>query len=116
MRFFERSEQRFRLVRALLIRALRGGIRNNAAAGLHVGYAVLDHHSTKRDAGIKVAREIEVENAAGINSTAGAVHLFDDFHWADLLRAGDRARRETKHQRVQTIHGLSEAASQAWNQ
>jgi len=47
----------FDLFALLRILALRGGIRNNAAAGLHVGYAVLDHHSPKRDSGIKVARE-----------------------------------------------------------
>ena len=81
-----------------------------------MGDAIFHHHGAKRDTGIEVAREIEVENAAGIDSAAGALQLLDDFHGANFGRAGDRASRKTSHQCIETIHIFAQAAAQAGNQ
>src|SRR5206468_3576980 len=91
-------------------------IRNYAAAGLNVGHTVFHQHGAKRDAGIKIAREIEVQNAAGINSAARALQLLDDFHGANFWRAGNGAGWKTSHQGVKTIHVFSQAAAEAGNQ
>src|SRR5438552_4885850 len=116
MRLLQRCKQRFRLIHALLIFPLRSGIRNYAAAGLNVGHTVFHHHGAKRDAGIEIASEIEVENAAGIDSAARALHLFDDFHGAHFRCAGNGAGWKTSHQGVKTIHVFSQAAAEAGNQ
>src|SRR5438477_8186504 len=116
MRLLQRCKQRFRLIHALLRFALQDGIPNYAATGLHVGDALFHHHGAKRDARIEIAREIEVENAPGIDSAARALQLFDDFHGADFRRAGNGAGRKTSHQRVETIHILAQAAAEAGNQ
>ncbi len=42
---------------------------NDAAASLHLSYAVLDDDGTQRDTGIEIAHEIEIEDSAGINSS-----------------------------------------------
>src|SRR5207249_12328279 len=116
MRLLQRCKQRFRLIHALLIFPLRRGIRNYAAAGLNVGHTVFHQHGAKRDAGIKIACEIEVQNAAGINSAARALQLLDDFHGANFWRAGNGAGWKTSHQGVKTIHVFSQAAAEAGNQ
>src|SRR5438552_343546 len=89
---------------------------NYAAAGLHIGDAVFHDHGTKRDTGIEVAREIEVEDSAGVDAAASALQFLDDFHGADLRCTRNGAGRKTGHQRVKTIHVLAQASAETGNQ
>src|SRR5205814_6458283 len=69
-----------------------------------------------RDAGIEIARKIEIENSAGINAAAGSFEFFDNFHSADFRRAGNGACREAGHQRIETIDVFAQSAAQAGNE
>jgi len=73
VRFFQPVSSAFDLFTLLLIFALRRGIRNYTARRLGCGR----HHfiTMVRSAiqEIEVAREIEIQNAAGVNSAAGAL-------------------------------------------
>src|SRR6202012_1076637 len=94
---FQGGQEGAGLVDAFLVFAVWGGVCDDAAAGLDVGYAVFDNHRAKRDAGIEIAGEIEIEDAAGVDAAASALDLFNNFHGTDFWRAGDGAGREARH-------------------
>src|SRR5262249_43371755 len=108
----EGGEEGAGFVNAFLIFAGGGGVGNDAAAGLNVGDAVFDDHGAESDAGIEIAGEVEIENAAGVDAAARAFDLFDDFHGADVGGAGDGASRKTRHERVEAIDVFAEPAAQ----
>src|SRR3981189_1369543 len=113
---FEGADKGFGFVYAFLEFANGVGVRDYAAAGLNVRDAVLDNHSAQGDAGIEIAREIEIENSPGVDAAARFFEFLDDFHGPDLWRAGNSARRKTSHQRVETIHIFAQSAPQTGNQ
>src|SRR5215472_13349738 len=49
---FRGSEQRLRLVDALLLLEVWIGVRDDAGAGLHIHYAVLDQRGAQHDTGV----------------------------------------------------------------
>ena len=63
-------------------------VGDRAAAGLHVGHAVLEHHGADVDAGVEVAAVSEVADRAAVDAALDRLELVDDLHRADL-----RARR-----------------------
>src|SRR5205807_10610233 len=67
---------------------------NYSAARLHVSHAVFDDHGPQRDAGIEIAREIEIENATGVNTAAGTFEFFNDLHGAHFGGSGDGRSEE----------------------
>src|SRR6267154_1822906 len=77
---------------------------------------VFDDHGAQSDAGVEIAREIEIENSAGVNAAAGSFKLFDNFHRTDFRRAGNGACREARHQRVKAVDVLAQSAAQARNE
>src|SRR6266851_2801778 len=113
MRGFEGGQEGAGFVDAFLILAFGGGIGDDSASGLHVGDTIFDDHSSQRDAGVQITSKIHVQHAAGIDAAAGALQFFDDFHGADLGRAGDSAGGKASHQRVQAIHIFAETATQS---
>src|SRR5712692_3713699 len=112
MRGFEGGQEGAGFVDAFLVLTFGGGIGDDSASGLHVGDTIFDDHSSQRDAGVQITSKIHVQHAAGIDAAAGAFKLFDNFHGADLGRAGDGAGGKASHQRVQAIHIFAETAAQ----
>src|ERR1700675_2626240 len=115
MRGFEGGQERARLVHGLLILAFGGGIGDDAASGLHVRDAILDDHGAQRDAGVQITSEIHVQHAPGIDTAAGALEFFDDFHGPDFGGAGNGAGGKASHQRVQGIDVFAQTAAQGGN-
>ena len=58
-------------IRSLLVFALGHRISNDAATRLDVGAPALRYERAQRDAGIEVARIIEVEDGAGVHAAPG---------------------------------------------
>src|SRR6266478_159481 len=96
MRRFERSQERTRLIDRFLKFALGCRIGDDPAARLNVRDAVLDDHGSKRDAGVEVARKVQIQDAAGVNPASRALELLDDFHGAHLRPAGKQAIKASK--------------------
>src|SRR5260370_1823046 len=112
MRGLEGGQEGGGFVYAFLMLAFGGGIGDDSASGLHVGDPIFDDHSSERDAGVQIPSKIHVQHAAGIDAAAGAFKLFDNFHGADLGRAGNGASGKASHQRVQAIHIFAETTAQ----
>src|SRR5258708_16874830 len=100
MRGFEGGQEGAGFVDAFLMLAFGGGIGDDSASGLHVGDTIFDDHSSQRDAGVQITSKIHVQHAAGIDAAAGAFEFFDNFHGADLGRAGGGAGGEDNPPRV----------------
>src|SRR5579875_63095 len=91
MRHFHRDEKRARLVYGLLVLLFGNRISNHAAACLNMEYSVFCYQRAKRDAGIKIARKIEIQDRASIDSSAGRFQLVNNFHGANFRRAAERS-------------------------
>src|SRR5580765_1494799 len=76
---FQCADKRLRFIDALFEFAGRRRVGDDASARLNMRDAVFDDHRSKRDAGIEIAREVKIENSAGINAAARSFQLFDDF-------------------------------------
>src|SRR5215470_1386646 len=59
-------------------------VRHDAAAGLHVDAAVLDHGRADVDAGVEVAGVAQVADRAAVGAALDGLELIDDLHRADL--------------------------------
>ena len=62
-----------------------------AAAGLDVGFAVLEHGGADGDAAVEIAVKTEVADRAAVGAAGGLLKFADDLHGADLRRAGEGA-------------------------
>ena len=90
------------LALATRLLVLVGGLRvgDGAAAGLHVGDAVLDHDRADVDAGVEVAGVGQPADRAAVAAALDRLELVDDLHRADLRRARERAGGQGGAQRV----------------
>ena len=61
---------------------LRHGVGDPAAAGLDVGFAILEHRGANGDAAVEVAVKAEVANGAAIGAASGLLEFADDLHGA----------------------------------
>src|SRR5208282_932122 len=68
------------------------------------------------DAGIHVARVIEVKHGAAVNAAAGGLEFLDDFHGADFRSSGERAGGKAGHEHVEAVHVGAQAAAQGGDQ
>src|SRR5207302_3161955 len=84
-------EHRFRFVHGLLKFRFRLGVVDPAAAGLHVGFAVLDERRADGDAAVEVAVEREIADTTAVRSARRLLKFGNDLHRADLWRASERA-------------------------
>src|ERR1700678_1907144 len=116
MRDFEGREAGASFIYSFLIFAFRDGIGDDAATSLNVGAAVFCDESTQRDAGIEVAREIEIENRASVDSAARGFEFVDDLHGADFWRAGNGASGKAGHECVEAIETFAQLAGEAGDQ
>ena len=71
----DRLEHRFRLVDGFLKFRFGGRVVDPAAAGLHVGFAVLEQRRADGDARVQIAIEAEVAHASGIRPAGNVARI-----------------------------------------
>ena len=82
------------LLRALFELFFGDGVGYDSGAGLDVALFAVHEEGADGDAGVKVAVEVGVEDAAAIDSAAGGFELFDDLHGADFGGSAEGAGGE----------------------
>src|SRR5216684_2199657 len=103
LRLLGRAEQRLGLVDAFLLLGLRIGVGDDAGAGLHVHYAVLDQRGAQHDAAVELAGGGEIADRTGVEPALLLLQLVDDLHRPHLGRARDGAGRKARRQRVERV-------------
>ena len=88
------SEGAHRFVDAFLMFAVGGGVRDDACAGLDVGFFVFEQDSSEGDAGVGVSVETEVTDGAGVDAALVLFFLVQDLHGADFWGTADRSGGE----------------------
>lgn len=80
------SEEGLGLVDRLLVFADGDRIGDDTAPGLDVRGAIGHEKRANGDAGIEIAREIEIEDCASIDAAASGLEFVDNFHGGFLAR------------------------------
>ena len=116
MRHFQRRNQGARFIDRFLILALGDRISNKSSSRLHAGQPFPHHHRPNGDAGVEIARKVEIQNGARVDAAASGLELVDDFHGANLGRTRDSPRRETGGEGFKAIHVRPKAAAERGDQ
>src|SRR5262245_18145934 len=96
--FFGGTEQRLRLVDALLLLRLEIGVCHDAGARLHVHHPVLDQGRAQDDAAVELACGGEIADRARVEPALVLFELVDDLHGPDLGRTRDGTGGEARGQ------------------
>ena len=89
-------------------------VGDDAGAGLHVGVLAVAHRDgPNRDAEIEIAGKVEIADGAAVEPAPRRLEPADDLHRANLRRAGQRAGRERRDERVEPVAVLGELALDA---
>ena len=91
-------QQRSGLGDRLLELGLGVAVVDDAAAGLDVERAVLDHPGPERDAGVHLAGGGKIADRARVDAALFLLQLVDDLHRPNFWRARDGARRQACQQ------------------
>ena len=90
------------------------GVGYDAGAGLDVAgfvaFGALHVEGADGDAGVEVAGEIGVEDAAAVDGAAGGFELLDDLHGADFGGAAEGAGGEAGFEGVDGVEAGLESA------
>ena len=106
----DRAHRGGRLGDRLLVLVRGLGVGDRAAAGLHVGDAVLDDDRADVNRGVEIAGIAEVADRAAVAAALDRLELVDDLHRAHLRRARERARRQHRAQRVHRADARAQRA------
>ena len=84
---------------------LAPGIRigDDAGSCLQVGFLALHQQSPDYDAGIKISREVGVENGTAVYASSRRFQFFDDLHGSDFGCAAERSRGKARREGVDGI-------------
>src|SRR2546430_1988025 len=82
-----------------------------ARAFLKIVSAVLPDDRAQGNAGIHIAREIEIPDRAAVRPPAGGLQLVNDLHGANLGSAAHCSHRQRNFQRIKSRETLGERAS-----
>src|SRR5438132_11708418 len=84
--------------------ALGVRVGDDAATGVVANDAARYNRRPDGEAELEVATRVEEAEGAGVRAARDRLELADDFHGAHLGRAGDRAAREGRAQKLGETH------------